>query len=180
MASALSRSTTATAKGFDTSAPVVDVTEDLRAGDNTVTVRVSSSLNNRLLARGYYDQVPDILTQTGRERAADADHRGTRLRPAGSGAARPRNLVMTPESYVTQRSQQMGADPREIRLELRLGSPSARVRVEAEYGLIRASNLFSSLVKSDENGIAWHRMLVIALVTAGNSAQCWVLQQGGR
>ena len=28
------------AKGFDTSSPVVDVTEDLRAGDNTVTVRV--------------------------------------------------------------------------------------------------------------------------------------------
>ena len=51
------------AKGFDTSAPVVDVTEDLRAGDNTVTIRVASSLNNRLLARGYYDQVPDIVTR---------------------------------------------------------------------------------------------------------------------
>ncbi len=53
------------AKGFDTSAPTVDVTEDLRPGDNAVTIRVSSSLNNRLLARGYYDQVPDILTQIG-------------------------------------------------------------------------------------------------------------------
>src|SRR4029453_17826977 len=51
------------AKGFDTSSPVVDVTKDLRAGDNAVTIRVSSSLNNRLLARGYYDKVPDILTQ---------------------------------------------------------------------------------------------------------------------
>ncbi len=50
-----------TVKGFDTSRPVVDVTDDLRAGDNQVTVRVSSSLNNRLLARGYYDTVPDIL-----------------------------------------------------------------------------------------------------------------------
>ena len=50
-------------KGFDTSSPVVDVTEDLRAGDNTVTIRVSSSLNNRLLARGYYEQVPDIVTR---------------------------------------------------------------------------------------------------------------------
>jgi hypothetical protein len=50
------------ALGFDTSAPFVEVTGDLRAGDNTVTVRVSSSLNNRLLARRYYDQVPDILT----------------------------------------------------------------------------------------------------------------------
>jgi hypothetical protein len=53
------------AKGFDTSAPVVDVTEDLRAGDNTVTIRVSSSLNNRLLARGYYEQVPDIMALLG-------------------------------------------------------------------------------------------------------------------
>jgi hypothetical protein len=52
-------------KGFDTSSPVVDVTEDLRAGDNTVTVRVASSLNNRLLIRGYYDDVPDINTQWG-------------------------------------------------------------------------------------------------------------------
>jgi hypothetical protein len=48
-------------KGFDTSRPVVDVTEDLRAGDNEVTVRVASSLNNRLLARGYYDRIPDIM-----------------------------------------------------------------------------------------------------------------------
>ena len=51
------------ATGFDTSRPVVDVTEDLREGDNTVTIRVSSSLNNRLLARGYYDHVPDIVAQ---------------------------------------------------------------------------------------------------------------------
>ena len=49
------------AKGFDTSRPVVDVTDDLRAGENTVTIRVSSSLNNRLLARGYYDTVRDIV-----------------------------------------------------------------------------------------------------------------------
>ncbi|HEU5483289.1 MAG TPA: hypothetical protein VFU98_00170, partial [Microlunatus sp.] len=50
-------------KGFDTSHPVVDVTEDLRAGENTVIVRISSSLNNRLLARGYYDTVPDIVAE---------------------------------------------------------------------------------------------------------------------
>ena len=55
----------AEAKGFDTSAPVVDVTEDLRPGDNPVTIRVASSLNNRLLARGYYENVPDILGQLG-------------------------------------------------------------------------------------------------------------------
>ncbi|MFD0658241.1 glycosyl hydrolase [Thermocatellispora tengchongensis] len=56
------------ARGFDTSAPRVDVTSDIRAGENMVTVRVSSSLNNRLLARGYYDSVPDVLSRfTGRD-----------------------------------------------------------------------------------------------------------------
>jgi len=53
----------AAARGFDTSRPIVDITDDLRAGDNTLHVRVSSSLNNRLLARGYYDRVPDIMLQ---------------------------------------------------------------------------------------------------------------------
>ena len=53
------------AKGFDTSYPVADVTDDLRAGDNTVTLRVASSLNNRLLARGYYERVPDVMSQLG-------------------------------------------------------------------------------------------------------------------
>ena len=52
-------------KGFDTSSPTVDVTEDLRPGDNTVTIRVASSLNNRLLTRGYYEKVPDIVTRWG-------------------------------------------------------------------------------------------------------------------
>lgn len=47
-------------RGFDTSRPVVDISDDLRDGENTVTVRVSSSLNNRLIARGYYDALPDI------------------------------------------------------------------------------------------------------------------------
>ena len=50
-------------RGFDTSHPVVDVTDDLvRAGSNTVVVRVASSLNNRLLARGYYDDLPDVFS----------------------------------------------------------------------------------------------------------------------
>jgi alpha-L-rhamnosidase len=58
----------AAARGFDTSRPIVDVTDDVRAGDNTIHVRVSSSLNNRLLARGYYDRVPDIMLELfGRE-----------------------------------------------------------------------------------------------------------------
>ncbi|HZA30864.1 MAG TPA: glycosyl hydrolase [Propionibacteriaceae bacterium] len=51
------------ARGFDTSAPTIDVSDDLRLGANTVTVRVSSSLNNRLLARNYYAEVLDIITK---------------------------------------------------------------------------------------------------------------------
>jgi hypothetical protein len=47
--------------GFDTSRPRVDVTDDLRPGDNEIHVRTASSLNNRLLARGYYDSIPDIV-----------------------------------------------------------------------------------------------------------------------
>lgn len=46
--------------GFDTSAPRVEVTGMLRAGDNELVVRVSSSLSNRLKARGYYDELPDV------------------------------------------------------------------------------------------------------------------------
>ncbi|MCC2591864.1 hypothetical protein LKO27_00265 [Tessaracoccus sp. OS52] len=49
------------ARGFDTSRPVVDVTDDLRAGENEVVVRVASSLNNRLMARGYYENVGDMM-----------------------------------------------------------------------------------------------------------------------
>ena len=50
-------------RGFDTSRPVVDVTDLVRPGDHTVRVRTASSLNNRLLARGYYERVPDITAQ---------------------------------------------------------------------------------------------------------------------
>ena len=51
--------------GFDTSHPVLDVTDELRPGSKVITVRVSSSLNNRLLARGYYDRLPDVAAQLG-------------------------------------------------------------------------------------------------------------------
>lgn len=50
------------ARGFDTSRPVVDITDLARAGRNTIVVRVASSLNNRLIARGYYDDIPDMGT----------------------------------------------------------------------------------------------------------------------
>jgi len=46
-------------RGFDTSRPIVDITDEVQNGLNTVVVRVGSSLNNRLLARGYYDHIPD-------------------------------------------------------------------------------------------------------------------------
>jgi hypothetical protein len=50
--------------GFDTSAPVVDVTGQVVAGENLVEVRVASSLNNRLIARGYYDDLEDNFLAT--------------------------------------------------------------------------------------------------------------------
>ena len=78
-------------KGFDTSAPVVDVTEDLRPGDNTITVRVSSSLNNRLLARGYYDQVPDIMSEIAGKEPRMQNDRGARPRPARPGPVAARS-----------------------------------------------------------------------------------------
>lgn len=60
-------------RGFDTAHPVVDVTGSIRPGENTLTVRVSSSLNNRLRARGYYERIPDIGAQlTGEERTQNA------------------------------------------------------------------------------------------------------------
>lgn len=51
-------------RGVDTARPLVDVTTDLREGSNAIVVRVSSSLNNRLLARGYYDRVPDVAAMS--------------------------------------------------------------------------------------------------------------------
>lgn len=50
-------------RGFDTAHPVIDVSSDIRPGDNAITVRVSSSLNNRLRARGYYERVVDIVAR---------------------------------------------------------------------------------------------------------------------
>ncbi|MDO4259450.1 MAG: glycosyl hydrolase [Actinomycetaceae bacterium] len=48
--------------GVDTSRPVADITGLIHPGDNRITIRTASSLNNRLKARGYYDQIPDILS----------------------------------------------------------------------------------------------------------------------
>jgi hypothetical protein len=77
---------------------VVDLTDDLRAGDNTVTVRVASSLNNRLLARGYYERVPDIITQIVTNEPPDANHPRAPPWPPRSRATPPesRQAVTTP------------------------------------------------------------------------------------
>ncbi|WP_458117252.1 glycosyl hydrolase [Arthrobacter sp. D2-10] len=56
--------------GFDTSHPVVDVSADVRSGQNTVVIRVASSLNNRLIARGYYDSVLDLASLIGEHQPA--------------------------------------------------------------------------------------------------------------
>ena len=48
-------------RGFDTSAPRVDIGDDVVDGRNEIRVRVASSLNNRLIARGYYDEDTDIV-----------------------------------------------------------------------------------------------------------------------
>ena len=50
-------------RGFDTSHPVVDITDAVRTGSNDVVVRTASSLNNRLIARGYYDDLLDVGAQ---------------------------------------------------------------------------------------------------------------------
>ena len=51
------------AYGFDTSRPRVDITSSVVAGTNVIQVRTASSLNNRLLARGYYEGIPDVALE---------------------------------------------------------------------------------------------------------------------
>jgi hypothetical protein len=50
-------------RGFDTSRPRVDITDQLTLGTNVIRIRTASSLNNRLLARGYYDGIPDVALE---------------------------------------------------------------------------------------------------------------------
>ena len=45
------------APGFDAGVPVTEITPLVRPGENEIVVEVSSTLNNRLLARGYFDNV---------------------------------------------------------------------------------------------------------------------------
>jgi len=49
--------------GFATSHPRVDITDHVTAGTNRIHVRTASSLNNRLLARGYYSRIPDVALE---------------------------------------------------------------------------------------------------------------------
>jgi len=48
------------ARAVDFDALAVDISELLRPGENTVLVEVSTTLNNRLLARGYFDKVTEM------------------------------------------------------------------------------------------------------------------------
>lgn len=48
------------APAVDLDLRIVDISELLVPGENTILVEVASTLNNRLLARGYYDQVAEI------------------------------------------------------------------------------------------------------------------------
>lgn len=50
----------AKARAVDFDALAVDISELLRPGENTVLVEVSTTLNNRLLARGYFDKVTEM------------------------------------------------------------------------------------------------------------------------
>ena len=76
-------------RGLDTSRPQTDITADVRRGANTIKVRVSSSLNNRLLARGYFDTVQDIAALLARGEVADAEDRRARPRAARPGTPDP-------------------------------------------------------------------------------------------
>ncbi len=49
--------------GFDLDDRTVDITPWLKAGENKITVEVTTTLNNRLMANGYYDQVTELSTQ---------------------------------------------------------------------------------------------------------------------
>lgn len=51
------------AKAFDFDALAVDISDLLRSGENTICVEVASSLNNRLMARGYYEQGREFSKQ---------------------------------------------------------------------------------------------------------------------
>lgn len=48
------------ADAYDFNAKIVDITSLLVPGENTILVEVTSTLNNRLLARGYYDRVAEL------------------------------------------------------------------------------------------------------------------------
>jgi hypothetical protein len=65
--------------GFDTSRPRVDITAAVTPGTNVIRVRTASSLNNRLLARGYYDGIPDVALELnglppGTQKTSPHDH----------------------------------------------------------------------------------------------------------
>jgi len=47
--------------GFDTLAPLVDISKHIKQGDNALTVRLSTSLNNRLIVNKYHTSEPGFF-----------------------------------------------------------------------------------------------------------------------
>lgn len=55
------------AKPVDFDALCVEISELLQPGENTVTVEIATTLNNRLMANGYYDMVEQLSLQLAHE-----------------------------------------------------------------------------------------------------------------
>jgi hypothetical protein len=68
---------------YDFNAKTVDISGLVAAGENTLTVEVSSTLNNRLKARNYHDIIKKTMENMAKEFAAAADG------PPDPGAAPP-------------------------------------------------------------------------------------------
>ena len=97
------------ADNMDMNALTADVTELLKQGDNEICVEVSSSLNNRLLARGYYDRSSALSMQLAdNANNANAGEGGAKEQKEGPGPlfhiqARVRDYGMTGEVKLVRR-----------------------------------------------------------------------------
>ena len=69
------------ARAVDIDALTVDVTELLCPGENEICLEVSSTLNNRLIARGYYEEGQKISMQV----AENANNANMEQSQEGSG-----------------------------------------------------------------------------------------------
>ena len=74
------------AKGIDFDNPEVDITDLVKPGENTVVVEVSSTLANRLRARGYYSGLPMRFMQLMSENTAFGEMGGSNESEGEGGA----------------------------------------------------------------------------------------------